>query len=206
MRDTKKTNTKSSDVKSVKKITKTENGRNDPVRMNPPRPGRGKNPKYNSGKANRGDGYKDIINPEEDYKTVPLEVEQRQIKDLQKVEYVTLGKGNRTGNVSVCQGCTVKISHEKYFTSPMNLVFRYKMYRKYRHEGRWVDDKVKKYGYFHAEDMCCIRNFDELRRLKIEDVYMTNGTFLQLDEEHLKELHKRGHLEAILNTRRLLRS
>jgi len=145
------------------------------------------------------------IDTDEDFKIVPRNIEDRQIKELQKVEYVMLGKGNKTGNVSSCQGCSVKISHEKYFSSPMNLVFRYKMHRKYKYNGQLVTRSDKTYGYFHAEDMYCLRNYDELRRITIEDVYMTNATFLKLDDEHMKELDKRGHLEAVLNTRRILR-
>ena len=145
------------------------------------------------------------IDPEIDYKTVPLAVEKRQTEVLQKVEYVMLGKKSKTLKVSQCQGCRDPISQDKYFVSPMNLVFRFKMFRRFRVDGQMRYTSEKKYGYFHAEDMCCIRNYDELRRLYIEDVYMTNGTFLSLDEEHFRELDHRGHLEAILNTRRILR-
>ena len=86
----------------------------------------------------------------------------------------------------------------------MNLVFRYKMYRTFPHphkEGEWVTDKIRHYGYFHAEDMACIRNLDELRAIQIEDVYMANKTFLSLDGAQLGELERRQHLEAIVKTR-----
>ena len=78
------------------------------------------------------------------------------------------------------------------------------MYRRYRQHRELKYSHDRQWGYFHAEDMCCIRNNDELLRLNIEDVYMSNHTFLRLSDEHMKELEHRGHLEPILNTRRSL--
>ena len=147
----------------------------------------------------------DKIDPNEDYRNIPLRVEKRQLEILEKVEYVLLGKESKTTGVSRCQGCRDPIKQQKYFTPPMNLVFRYKMYRKYKKDGEMKYSHDKQWGYFHAEDMCCIRNHDDLRRLEIEDVYMTNSTFLRLTHEHFQELDHRCHLEPILNTRRILR-
>ena len=90
----------------------------------------------------------------------------------------------------------------------MNLVFWYKMYRTFPHphkEGEWVADKIRCDGYFHAKDMACIRNLDKLRCIQIEDMYMLNETFLYLDSTQLRELERRQHLEAIVNTQRKLK-
>ena len=125
---------------------------------------------------------------------------------MQHVEYITLGKETRTQNVTVCQGCRKGFKDPKYFTPPTNLVFRYKMYRKCLNKDKeWVFNPEKPYGYFHAEDMYCIRNYKELCTLSIQDVYMTNVTFLCLDDVHFRELDKRQHLEHILNTQREFR-
>ena len=169
------------------------------------RHGHGRNPKYDSDDAMFGDNCMEKIDTDEDYRNVPLEVERRQIDELQRVEYVTLGKQSRTQNVAVCQGCWKGFNDPKYFVPPTNLVFRYKMYRKWpTKNNEWVYKDTKTYGYFHAEDMLCIRNFDELHNVSIKDVYMTNGTFLRLIDSHMKELDSCDHLEAILNTRREL--
>ena len=192
-------------------------------RSNPDRPGRGTNPKYVTAATNPrrtalndhyddptqcpeyGESYKDRIIPDEDYRNVPLCVEQCQLDVLQKVEYIMLGKETRTTGVTTCQGCRDPIKHNRYFVAPMNLVFRYKMYQRYCQHGELKYSHDRQWGYFHAEDMCCIRNNNELRQLNIEDVYMSNCTFLRLSEGHMKELECRGHLEPILNTRRSLR-
>ena len=60
-------------------------------------------------------------------------------------------------------------------------------------------------GIFHSDDMCCIRNHDELRNLQIEDVYMSNRMFLHLDDSLFEELMRRQHLEPVLITRHQLK-
>ena len=207
---TRETNKKNPDV-SEKKGKGWGKKKEDKKQKDDERPwlarrGRGRNPKYDSDDAMFGDNCMEKIDADEDYRNVPLEVERRQIDELQRVEYVTLGKQSRTQNVAVCQGCRKGFNDPKYFVPPTNLVFRYKMYRKWpTKNNEWVYKDTKTYGYFHAEDMLCIRNFDELRNVSIKDVYMTNGTFLRLIDSHMKELDSRDHLEAILNTRRELR-
>ena len=80
------------------------------------------------------------------------------------------------------------------------------MYRKRPNKNKeWVLSTTKTYGYFHAEDMFCIRNYDELCNLSIEDIYMSNATFGNLTDGQFTELEKRQHLEPVLNTRRQLR-
>ena len=80
------------------------------------------------------------------------------------------------------------------------------MYRKRPNKNKeWVLSTTKTYGYFHAEDMFCVRNYDEVRNLSIEDVYMSNATFGNLTDGQFTELEKRQHLEPVLNTRRQLR-
>ena len=46
--------------------------------------GHGKNPRYDSDNANFDDSYMEHIDPEEDYQNVPIDVEKRQINELQK--------------------------------------------------------------------------------------------------------------------------
>ena len=82
------------------------------------------------------------------------------------------------------------------------------MFRKFPHlkkAGEWTYDPVCHNGYFHSDDMCRIRNHDELRNLRIEDVYMSNRTFLHLDNSHFEELMRLQHLEPVLITRRQLK-
>ena len=67
--------------------------------------GHGRNPRYDSDDANFDDSYMEHIDPEEDYWNVPMDVEKRQINELQRVEHFTIGKETKTQSVSVCQGC-----------------------------------------------------------------------------------------------------
>ena len=102
----------------------------EPIRRtNPDRWGHGHNLRYDSNDEGFDDSYIERIFPE-DYTEVPENVERRQIEDLQKVEYFAIRKETKASNVSSCQGCVRGFKDPKYFRSPMNLVFRYKMYRK----------------------------------------------------------------------------
>ena len=125
--------------------------------------GCGRNPRYDSDDANFDDSYTQQIDPEKDYQNVPMNVENRQINELQRVEYFTIGKEFKTQGVSVCQGCVRGFKDLKYFESPNNLVFQYKMYRMRPTKSKeWINNPTKTYCYFHAEDMFYIRNFDGL--------------------------------------------
>ena len=185
---------KKEDIRDTNVGQNEEEGR----RTMPDRRGRGRNPRYDSDDANFDDSYMEHIDPEEDYQNVSMDVEKRQINELQRVEYFTIGKETKTQSVSVCQGCVRGFKDPKYFQPPNNLVFWYKMYRKRPTKNKeWITNPTKTYGYFHAEDMFCIGNFDGLRNLSIDDVYMPNATFLRLSDAHFKELDKRRHLEPI---------
>ena len=153
---------KNEDDNAEKKAKGRGKKKKDSKHTEPERPwlercGRGRNPKYDSDDAMFGDSCMDKINPEEDYRNVPLVVELRQIEELQRVEYVALRKQSRTQNVTVCQGCRKGFTDLKFFVAPTSLVFRYKMYRKRpTRDNQWVYKETKSYGYFHAEDMLCI--------------------------------------------------
>ena len=125
--------------------------------------GHGRNPRYDSDDASFDDRYMEHIDPEEDYQNVPMDVEKRQINEFQRVEYFTIRKETKTQSVSVCQGFVRGFKDPKYFQPQNYLVFWYKWYRKRPTKNKeWITNPTKTYGYFHAEDMFCIRNFDGL--------------------------------------------
>ena len=118
--------------------------------------GRGCNPKYDS-------DFHDFLEPN-DYDLVPQHIELKKLEG-HIVEYVTIPPNSL---VHHCQGCNREITHQKYFRPPMNLLFQYKMFRKFpypKKAGEWTHDPFQRNGYFHSDDMCCIRNHNELRNL-----------------------------------------
>ena len=87
----------------------------------PHRAGRGRNPKYDS-------DFHDFLEPNE-YDLVLRPIEVKKLEG-HIVEYVTIPPNSL---VHHCQGCNREITHQKYFQPPMNLLFRYKMFRKFPH-------------------------------------------------------------------------
>ena len=153
--------------------------------------GRDRNPKYDS-------DFHDFLEPN-NYDLVPRPIEMKKL-ECNIVKYVTIPPNSL---VCHCQGCSREITQQKYFWPPLNLLFQYKMFHKFPHPkkaGERTYDPVRQNGYFHSNDMCCIRNHDELRNLRIEDVYMSNRTFLHLEDSHFEELMWHQHLELVLIT------
>ena len=114
---------KKEDIRDTNVGQNEEEGR----RTMPDHHGHGRKPRYDSDNANFDDSYMEHIDPKEDYWNVPLDVEKRQINELQRVEYFTIGKETKTQSVSVFQGCVRGFKDPKYFQPPNNLVFWYKM-------------------------------------------------------------------------------
>ena len=52
-------------------------------------------------------------------------------------------------------------------------------------------NKYRRAGYFHARDLGCLRNLEELEELKVDDCYMTNGTLKKLKQGHIDLLKAR---------------
>ena len=80
--------------------------------------------------------------------------------------------------VSRCQGCKTPIQKMK---APNNIVFRFKMFRPRpadpsNTQGEWVTLNNRSNGYFHARDLGCLHNWDELIDVQYEDLYMQNNT------------------------------
>ena len=46
-------------------------------------------------------------------------------------------------------------------------------------------------GYFHATDLECLRNLEELGEVEVDDCYMTNETFKKLKQGHIDLLKAR---------------
>ena len=46
-------------------------------------------------------------------------------------------------------------------------------------------------GYFHARDLGCLRNLEELAEVEVEDCYLTNETLKKLKPGHIDLLKAR---------------
>ena len=138
---------------------------------------------------------------------VPDDVEREFMKG-NRVYYVVLDKGyeKSTKMVTCCRGCEGKITLEDN-KFPQNMVFRYRYYRKVPQDKQmknWVMSKDKKNCYFHARDMGCLHQIQELGNVKILDVYMDNTSFKLLKPENKKLLQRKHHWDAIVESHKRL--
>ena len=46
-------------------------------------------------------------------------------------------------------------------------------------------NKFQSAGYFHARDLGCLRNLEELEEVEVDDCYMTNETLKKLKKDIL---------------------
>ena len=64
----------------------------------------------------------------------------------------------------------------------------------------WVMSWDRKNCYFHACDMGCLHQLQELQNVDIPQVYMDNVNFRALKPENIRVLERKNHMEAILET------
>ena len=139
---------------------------------------------------------------------VPEETEHDFIK-ANRVYYVVLNPRYEKSDklITYCRGCNDKITLEdKKF--PYNMVFWYKYYRKVPQgppeQRTWVMSWDQKNCYFHARDMGCLWQLQELQNVEIPEVYMDNANFKALKPENKCVLEQKNHMEALLETREKL--
>ena len=68
----------------------------------------------------------------------------------------------------------------------------------------WVMSKDEKNCYFHARDMECLHQIQELGNVEIPDVYMDNTSFKLMKSGNKKLLQRKHHLDAIVESRKRL--
>ena len=103
--------------------------------------------------------------------------------------------------VSRCQGCRTPIQKMK---APNNIVFHFKMFRPWpadpsNPQGEWVTPNNRSNGYFHARNLGCLHNWDELIDVQYKDLYMQNSTYFALTPGHIQMLQKCGQWQHIKN-------
>ena len=139
---------------------------------------------------------------------VPTEIEKEFMKG-NRVYYIVPDKGYEKSPkmVTYCRGCEGKITIEdKKF--PNNMVFHFRYYRKVPQDKEmkmWAMSKDSKNCYFHAWDMSCLHQIEELASVEIPDVYMDNTSFKLLKPENHEILQRKHHWDAIVENRDRLR-
>ena len=200
-------------IPKKKRATKSIQPHNEGKKL-PARHGRGFNPRFpthgkqhsnNIAPQNRNNARNS--DPNSDDFLVPENVEHEFMK-ANRVYYIVLNERyeKSTKMVTYCRGCEGPITLEdKRF--PNNMVFHYKHYRrvpKDREFKTWVMSKDKKNCYFHARDMGCLHQIQDLVNVEIPDVYMDNASFARLKPENRKLLERKQHLDAVLEKREKL--
>ena len=101
-----------------------------------------------------------------------------------------------------CQGCRVLFDKSERIP-PNDLIFRYVMRREYPDKdnpGQWkVGDKPGN-AYFHSRDLACLKRISELSNVNETHIYIEDGIYHSLSEEHLELLDRRGHLVPLCKT------
>ena len=93
--------------------------------------------------------------------------------------------------VVVCSGCEIPFNR-KDCREPDNMVFKYMMLRtRPNGRGRMVQNNYHSAGYFHARDLGCLQNLEELEEVEVEDCYLTNETLKKLKPGHIDLLKAR---------------
>ena len=130
---------------------------------------------------------------------VPTAKEKEKLKENPPI-YVRMW--NR---VKRCSGCERQFA-EMHRKAPNDLIFHYKMKQVYfdvklqkRIEGKEIQN-----AYFHARDLTCLRQVDELENLGLEDIYIENHTFRTLKKEDIDLLRRRGHWKQLCINRATL--
>ena len=155
----------------------------------------------------KGKGPVRRVPDDDDNVIVPHEIETEFMKE-NRVYYVVLQEGyqNSKKMVTYCCGCKGPIClEEKKF--PHNMVFKYKYYRKIPEDStlkKWVMSTDKRNCYFHARDMGCLHQIEEIQDVEIPDVYMDNASFKRLKPENICVLEQKHHWDAIVENREKL--
>ena len=133
----------------------------------------------------------EIDNPNTDV-MVPDEI-KRDFVNMNHVYYVVLSPHLEKSDklITSCRGCNGKITlEEKKFLH--NMVFWYRYYRKVPQgppeQRTWVMSRDWKNCYFHACDMGCLHQLQELQNVEILQVYMDNTNFRALKPENIHVL------------------
>ena len=155
----------------------------------------------------KGKGPVRHVPDNDDNVIVPNEIETEFMKE-NRVYYVVLQEGyqNSKKMVTYCRGCKgpIRIEEKKF---PHNMVFKYKYYRKIPEDStlkKWVMSKDKRNCYFHARDMGCLHQIEEIQDVEIPDVYMDNASFKRLKPENIRVLERKHHWDAIVENREKL--
>ena len=106
--------------------------------------------------------------------------------------------------IQKCLGCNIKFTTPER-QQPRDLVFRYLMYRlKPDGNGNMVPDRKRAPAYFHARDLACLCHLEELRKIGMDGIYISNGALITLTSLHTKLLKKCKMWHPLIQTRQQL--
>ena len=106
--------------------------------------------------------------------------------------------------IKKCSGCNFRFTAPEC-CRPNDMLFKYQMFRKYPN-GRGEIDTATTHSpaYFHSHDLGCLHKLEELQKIQMKDLYISNQTMEGLDKHHIKELKKRRMWDALMTTQQNL--
>lgn len=130
---------------------------------------------------------------------VPVNIERR----VQRENWPTLVP--IFDKVTRCYGCQM-LFEDKLRRDPHNLVFKYKLKRKYKNQaGKEVQQKTANPAYFHARDLGCLRCISELEEIELSEIYIDNKTFMSLTSTQIHHLKKINFFQHLKRNRQALK-
>ena len=81
------------------------------------------------------------------------------------------------------------------------MLFKYQMFRKYLNgKGEIKTATTCSPAYFHSRDLGCLCALEELKKIEMKDLYISNKTMEGLDKCHIKELKMWRMWDALMTT------
>ena len=141
------------------------------------------------------DSKNDTDDDNNDFVMVPDVVEEQKL-DYDPPHLVLLFE-----RVIVCSRCDIPFNH-KDRKEPNNMVFKYIMFRTRCYgRGKMVQNNYCSAAYFHARDLGCLQNLEELDEVEVEDCYLTNETLNKLKPGNIDLLKARKLWDGLCEVR-----
>ena len=98
--------------------------------------------------------------------------------------------------IIVCSGCEIPFNR-KDCKEPNNLVFKYVMFRtRPNGRGQKVVNKFRSAGYFHAQDLGCLRNLEELEQVEFVAAWRDICLMMLQDRDYKAHMSNTGKVSG----------
>ena len=97
--------------------------------------------------------------------------------------------------VEICQGCRNRYTAQDR-KKPNDFVLKYLMY--HDQYGTKERNHYRSPRYFHAYNLGCMRRYDKLENVQMDEIYLSNTTFCTLTPDYIKKLRTNNMWDATI--------